>query len=135
MTKEEEDTIKAEAARLGRPNPRTKADLSSLLLAVIAERDGKGAPLQSPKKPVGRPLGLSLLRALLFSELVSNKAVCDGLKRETQEDIGSPETLRTKISSLTTQPDKNIKNEKFKAKLLREFEDVVAVLLYHACCE
>lgn len=145
MTKE---AIKAECARLGRPIPRTKADLEFLVLAMIAERDGKDA-LQStepPKKPVGKPEGLSPFLALLLSTRVADlmknpgmsavkacKHICEGLAQDARvkDFIGTPETLRTKISRLRSERSKNIKDEKFKAKFLRDRDGfLVAALLY-----
>ena len=144
MTKDEEATIKAEAARLGRPNPRTKADLSSLLLAVIAEREGKDASQSSEplKNPVGRPAKLELIPTLLLSDIVSKSKAergmsaaeaCKEICEEGLEENGSPETLRKKIISLRTQRDKLVKDEKFKAKLLRECEDTLVMWLLIYC--
>ena len=136
MTKE---AIKAEAARLGHPIPRTKADLESLLLAVIAEREGKDAPKSSAepfKNPIGKPLKLTEFHALLFSRHVSEfgeklemsepKACEEILKEKRRQKIfGSPNTLRTKISKLRSGRSKNIKDEKFKAKLLRQLDQAI----------
>ena len=147
MTKEEKAAaIKAECARLGRPNARTKADLESLLLAVIADRDGKDAPQLSaepPKKTAGKPPKLTWLSALLLSDIVtklkaervskrnperkmSETEACEeicgkkGRGLERSQLIGSSGTLRRKIYELTKHRDKHIKDEEFRTKLLHE---------------
>jgi hypothetical protein len=137
MTKEEENAaIKAECARLGRPIPRTIADLRSLALALIAERQGEVAPPQSPKNPVGAPLKLTPFHTLLFSRYVSElkekgganeTQACEIIFKEERRRklFGSPNTLRTKISRLRSKRSKNIKDEKFKAKLLRQLDEAI----------